>query len=308
MPRFPEEHWQTLTDKIQDGTCTPFIGAGACAGTLPLGHSLAEQLAASLRRPLTEPSDLQRVAQYLAVERRDNAVPKRAVAKIVKTATPPRFEGDEPHAALAHIGAAIYLTTNYDDFMFQALAAKQVHAVREACRWTPSLLRDEYSVFDDGFAPSRKSPVVFHVHGGVGLHDNRSIVVTEDDYLDFLVNISKDLAQNPKVAGQPAMLPLAIRAAIKSSTLLFVGYSLADIDFRVVLRGLVGSLEPSHRVLNVAVQIAPNNPQRSLEELEQVQTHLQQYFEWTLNIQIYWADAREFARELRTRLGKTSVA
>ena len=62
------------------------------------------------------------------------------------------------------------------------------------------------------------------------------MVASEDDYLDFLVNVSKDLAISPTGPNQRVMLPLPIRTAVSTTTLLFVGYSLADVNFRVMLR------------------------------------------------------------------------
>jgi len=302
-----EQHWETLLDKIRQQSCTPFIGAGACAGVLPLGNGLTAQLRRSLRHSVPANADLARVAQYLAVERRDNSVPKAIVAKIIEAATPPAFVDDEPHAVLATLGAPIYLTTNYDDFMFRALVAKRPRAIREACRWTRSLLQ-EPSAFDKGLEPSPDNPVVFHLHGGVGLHGNRSMVLTEDDYLDYLVNISKDLANNPRTRRQRGMLPLKIRAAITNSTLLFVGYSLTDINFRVLLRGLVGALEPAHQVLNLAVQLAPEDQRAAASEIEDLKAYIKNYFDWTLRIQVHWSDARAFTRELKRRVEANAAA
>ena len=31
-----EETWEILLERIRDKKCTPFLGAGACAGALPL--------------------------------------------------------------------------------------------------------------------------------------------------------------------------------------------------------------------------------------------------------------------------------
>jgi len=36
---FSEENWDELMENIKDKKCTPFIGAGACYGILPLAKS-----------------------------------------------------------------------------------------------------------------------------------------------------------------------------------------------------------------------------------------------------------------------------
>ena len=82
------------------------------------------------------------------------------------------------------------------------------------------------------------------------------MVLTEDDYLEFLVRMNRD-------ASEP-LLPPVIRTAFKDS-LLFVGYSLSDWSFRVLFRGLIGSLPAGLGNLSIAVQrIRPHAiPRRS---------------------------------------------
>ena len=75
------------------------------------------------------------------------------------------------------------------------------------------------------------------------------MVLTEDDYLAFLVEISTDNSER--------MLPSAIRNALASTSLLFVGYSLSDWDFRVLFRGLMGSLGRTLGMTSIAVQLDP---------------------------------------------------
>jgi len=37
-----EIKWDLLVDRINDGKCTPFLGAGACADVLPVGGAVAQ--------------------------------------------------------------------------------------------------------------------------------------------------------------------------------------------------------------------------------------------------------------------------
>jgi SIR2-like domain len=295
-----EKDWRTLLDKIEMGSCTPFIGAGASRPSLPGGADLAELLLVEdeasngTSAPITDRTDLAKVTQYLVATYEDAPLIKTRIAKRIDAAVRPSFEeDDEPHRILAQLPLPIYLTTNYDDFMMRALQAeRKTEARREICRWNKSLMDDVSSVFDSGFEPEAARPVVFHLHGHSGLPE--SMVATEDDYLDFLVNTSKDLAGSP--AGQQrAVLPVRIRRAITNSTLLFLGYGLADINFRVILRGLVGSLEPSRRHIQIAVQYLDS------KESADVKEYLEQYFRWTLDVKVFWGTSREFAAELNKR-------
>jgi SIR2-like domain len=169
-------------------------------------------------------------------------------------------------------------------------------------RWNKLLLEQQTSAFDAGYEPTVASPVVFHLHGRSDIPE--SIVVTEDDYFDFLVNISKDLAVSPAGTQQKAALPLRIRSALRNTTLLFVGYRLADFNFRVILRGLLGAIEQSTKRISIAVQLRPESGdgKNAEEEVERTQKYLEQYFDWTLNLQVYWGPAEDFGRELQNRL------
>src|ERR1041384_7086880 len=76
-----EADWNRLLRRIQSGKCTPFLGAGACYGALPLGADVAEELAQRYGYPFPD-RDLVRVAQYAAVQSDPNA-PKEDVVDIL---------------------------------------------------------------------------------------------------------------------------------------------------------------------------------------------------------------------------------
>jgi hypothetical protein len=301
-------HWKTLIGKIRAGRCTPILGAGAAFPALPLAKDLAEELlrdeevATGKSAPPIDRTDLAKVTEYIAVKRYDNVWPKdRTTEKLrehlkkylKKPESLDLKSPDEPHRTLAALRLPIYLTTNYDDFMYNALKESGVDPVREVARWNSELLKDVESEFDSGYEPSKDRPLVFHLHG----HWDRpeSMVATEDDYLDFLVNISRDLATSPTDPSKKAILPTRVRRALTGSTLLFLGYSLADLNFRVILRGLVGSLSASARQLNLSVQYCSG-------ERGELEMYTEEYFGHTLNIHVFWYSAREFCQELNARL------
>ena len=51
-----DREWERLLARIHDGKCTPFLGAGACVGTLPLGGDVARRWAADEAYPLEDES------------------------------------------------------------------------------------------------------------------------------------------------------------------------------------------------------------------------------------------------------------
>src|SRR5712691_8367257 len=183
-----DDHWEILLDRIREQKCTPFLGAGASAGTLPLGSEIAANWAAEHQYPLEDVHDLARVAQFLAVKL-DAMAPKEKIKRLLLASGTPDFDDPgEPHAVLAKLPLPLYLTTNFDGFMTAALRAREKEPRREVCRWNEGLVTRP-SVFDapEGYRPSPKEPLVYHLHGHLEVVE--SLVLTEDDYFDFLVNI-----------------------------------------------------------------------------------------------------------------------
>jgi SIR2-like protein len=285
-----ELNWPTLLNRIEEGTCTPFLGAGACHGTLPLGGELAEELARAYDYPLENRDDLARVAQYVAITKEDAVEPKECIARRLRGIAPPDFnEPDEPHGVLADLPLPVYLTTNYDDFMVRALRSRHRDARQKLCRWN-GVIPAQLCLPEPGsdYQPTPANPVVFHLHGHLGC--TQSLVLSEDDYLEFLVKMSKD----------GDLLPPRIQESLTSASILFLGYRIADWDFRVLFHNLVGYLEKSLRRVHVSVQLEPGAGAVSKEQQEKIKSYLNSYFR-NLKIQVYWGTCRQFVAELKTR-------
>jgi hypothetical protein len=270
--------WDLLVQRIKGGRCTPFLGAGTSFGTLPLGAEIAKQWAQEHRYPLDNPNNLIEVAQFLAVQF-DPLFPKEKILKSIAGAKAPDFtQPDEPHGLLADLPLPVYLTTNYDDFMVQALKSRHRDARQELCRWNEAIQGDP-SVFDKGFTPTVANPVVYHLHGHTV---PESLVLTEDDYLNFLASIARN----------PGLLPERIQKAMDNSTCLFIGYKLADWNFRVLFQGL----KPRLRYTNIAVMMPHADPEVARKQQE----YLNRYYA-AMDLQVYWGSARAFVAELRER-------
>src|SRR5690242_3382753 len=101
MPGMLEENdWTLLLDRIKSGRCTPFLGAGACHGHLPLGTDLAAAWAQKYKCPIPGEPDLLRVSQYLATSM-DPMFPKELVCEEFRSCKPPNYDNeDEPHSIL----------------------------------------------------------------------------------------------------------------------------------------------------------------------------------------------------------------
>lgn len=284
-----ENVWEMLTYRINRDMVTPFLGAGAAYGVLPTGAELARQWASDAGYTFGNPENLVEVAQYLAV-RFDPLRPKEMTFERFRKVDPPDFDDpDEPHGVLARLPLSVYLTTNYDDFLYRALKRHQFRSpVRDFCRWHEGL-DDAPSPIDANFRQHAANPLVFHLHGMLDLERDvpdpvqlRSLVLTEDDYLQFL-------------AARRELLPPVVRDALRNNSCLFIGYRLADWNLRVVLQGLKSDIGTK----NVAVFPPPG---RDEDERRAAREYFNKYFGKALDIEVYWGTAREFFEELRARL------
>jgi len=201
-------------------------------------------------------------------------------------ASPDFSDKSEPHRVLAELPLPVYLTTNYDDFMTRALTRKNRDPKREICRWN-TLTRTEPSRFDDGYQPTPANPVVFHLHGHTQIAS--SIVLTEDDYFDFLVNVSRD----------PLVVPPRIQKALTETSVLFIGYGLADWNFRVLLQGLSRYIEKGLGRTHMAVMTPPDVPDSETQQ-KKAQEYLSKYYQ-NIDVQVFWGTARSFCAELGER-------
>jgi hypothetical protein len=288
--------WDLLIGRIRDGKCTPFLGAGACAGVIPLASEIATEWATAYDYPLSDTTNLIQVAQFLAVQAQESRFPKDLLKRRVGKLSPDFDRPTEIHSVLAGLPLPIYITTNYDDFMMRALELQDKQPVAELCRWNKrakdsmtSSIEERTSIFEEGseFTPDAKTPVVFHLHGSFIEPD--SMVLTEDDYLDFLINVGDDRK----------LLPHPVEKAFVQTSLLFLGYRLADSNFRVVFRSLVNYLQRNFTRAHVSVQLAPDA--LSEEQQDRALAYLDSYFK-ELKVRVYWGTCEEFASDLKARM------
>jgi hypothetical protein len=257
-----------------------------------LGAEIATTWAKEHGFPLENKTDLAKVAQYIAINV-DATRPKELILERLENVQKGFNFNDEkePLNVLAQLPLPVYITTNYDDLLYDAIShhgrpTDRVPA-REICKWNNSKNLQPV-LFRKGskFQPTRTTPVVYHLHGHKSVVD--SIVLTEDDYLDFLVNMSKDINE---------FLPVRIQAAITGSSVLFVGYSLADIDFCVIFRGLRGNLDASLDKMSIAVQLPYDDANPDKKKAEEYVTR---YF-GNIKVKVYWGTASQFTSELWER-------
>lgn len=297
-----KETWATLVDAVMAGECTPFLGAGVAVPHLPTGAALSTRLAAQFEYPLADTKNLARVTQYIA-SRFQPAYVKRLICDHLleeqETAAPALADGMPPnYRMLARLRLPIYITTNYDNYLERAVVATgEATPDVQICRWNDRLFAElgKYPVSE----PAAGTPMIFHLHGHFS--SRHSILVTEDDYIDFTVS----LAQRP-IKTAP-VIPHFVRRALGNTNLLFIGYSLEDWNFRVLMRHLMKQqqVQPHDRYSNISIQLSDTTlPEARRRRAEQF---LETYLKTSSSIDVHWGPADKFLEELTRQVDEAGM-
>ena len=316
--------WKTIIRRIKGGKCTPVISYQVTSHHFLDNQGVVKVWADEVRYPLSDRDNLARVAQYAGLTARDTLSAKEeyldflkqrlldrakdelepdqtafflstlenelldlTFSEVAARLDHPHYENelDNPLRILAELPLPIFLTTNFATFMEDALKAAGKEPCTEVCYWHEDLRDDVPSVFeeDPDYEPSVEKPLVYHIHG-LDAHPS-SLVLAEDDYLDFLVRVSQDADA----------IPTRVSQALADSSLLLLGYQLRGWDFRAIFRGLITTKRSSRRLLSLSIQLKLDP--EGVEDQESAQEYLERYFD-EANFDIYWGDTQSFMQEL----------
>jgi len=246
-------HLKAIARSIRRGRCVPFLGAAVNVTChdydgLPLGYEVAESLATNFRYEIADKKNLPRVSLiHERVVKRVNLVDdlrgmlpdhQREPSRILTT--------------LAEMPIDLYITTNYDRLLERALSKSGREPIVVVQTTTVLENRAGLDEWIDGEEGSRR-PLVYKIHGTFrepqrDRDDDSPLIITEDDYIDFLILLGSKEHGVPKV----------IADRLKNDTLLFLGYSLEDWDFRALYKIIMKSYE-GHRFTQprFSVQVKP---------------------------------------------------
>lgn len=291
------DEWDEMLQNIHEKKCCPFIGPEANMRWIPTNSNIAIKWAKEYDYPFEDQNQLPQVAQYLAIIKENDMYPKKYLAKILGSIRAPDFALQEYentlYSVLADLNLPIYITTNYDHLMEEALKSKGKAPNTEFCRWKQAVseygqrAQIPFASDDRNYAPTPANPLVFHLYGDMA--HPISMVLTEQDHIDFMLNMS---SMNEKSIA----LPTIVRRSFATSSQLFLGYPLNDINSRIVLRSIGNFLTAVGPPLSMAI-ISPTE-----KNLGQMQKYLDEYTKSMFNLNIYWHDLFMFLVELRTRL------
>ncbi|MDX1520803.1 MAG: SIR2 family protein [Anaerolineae bacterium] len=312
---------QTIANRIKDGKAVPIISSQINHNLVLGGFEKSSQNYVEYRSyPIDERHPIPRVAQYYSIIdeaitdarslkddyvnfiknklfdiAENDGVPRGTLAEVEEEFDNidlsefserlgyPRFDRAEvePLVRLADLPLPIYLTTDYHDFIEVALRRAGKNPRTEICRWHKGL--DSIpSVFDGKYQPTKDEPLVYHLLGYDAYPE--SMVLTEDEHLEFLIAIRQNLGRDTDP------ISLRVRQAMAESSVILLGYSLRDLDFKVVFWGLIKP-RPIPQT-SVSVQLPPSDVERAF---------LEKYLN-TFEFRVYWGDIQKYTNELSEAL------
>ena len=313
------EKWPALLRSIRKGQCTPILGSGLPESLLGSTRDIARRWAEQYRYPLEphEREDLPQVAQFLSVNQ-DKNFPRDELGEYLRREMKQRYAADlpegvrngratlddllnaigakrrstnphDPYRALASLPFPIYITTTPDNLLVEALKEAGKDPQIELCPWNDYVEQSEsLAETQPDYRPSPEKPLVYFLFGR--LNEPDSLVLTEDDYFDYLIGVTSN----------KELIPSTVRRKLADTALLFLGFQLEDWNFRVVYRSIMGQEGRGRRsrYAHIAGQIEPEEGR--LLEPERARKYLESYFQGA-DISLYWGSPEDFLTELLRR-------
>ena len=188
----------------------------------------------------------------------------------------------DPYRLLAGLRLPIYITTGSTDLLTNELIEAGADPVVRICPWNKWIPKDK-AIYEE--TPTVDKPLVYHLFGHINVPN--SIVYSEDRYFDYLIGVTLN----------KSLIPSAVRAALNSTSLLFLGFQMDDLEFRVFFRFLLAQegREMLKFFSHVAAQIEPEEDR--IVDVKRARKYLDEYFD-SENIDIYWGNTKEFLQSL----------
>ncbi len=313
------DKWPSLIRSLSSSMCTPIIGPGISDALLGTRQEIAAEWARSYGFPMAPHfrESLPQVAQYLSIhqdppflrselerhlrrtllERYREDLPadllqeRTSLEDLIAGAWQARHrrEAVEPYSVLAQLPAPVYVTTQPSRLLARALSEAGREPEVQVCRWSgDGDWWDAAADRDPSYRPTPERPLVYHLLGTLDQPD--SLVLTEDDYFDFLIGVTQN----------QDLVPSMVRRRLADSALMFVGFRIDEWDFRVLYRSLMSSEGGNRRkgYTHVAVQIDPEED--ATIDAARARSYLEDYFR-DARVSVYWGTTDHFVRELQAQ-------
>jgi hypothetical protein len=247
MSMLEEHDWRLLLRSIREGQCILLLGPGAAVDPQdPHGDPFPVRLALKLAEELQQagkgtelvlPSDLAHVAQIYA-----QAMPRKRPGlelAVEDFYEPYRSQTTPLHRDLAALPFTLCLSTTPERFLLNAFAQTPGKAPMYSFyhyQPNPSRARERrFASLPEGSSEER--PLIYDLYGSLDEVD--SLVLSEHDLLDFLVNVTRE---------SPPLHPyVTSRFSDRTTSFLFIGFGFRHWYIRILLHVLKagGHNEPS---------------------------------------------------------------
>ncbi len=288
-----ERYWTNLVTSLRYGQCVLVLGpevpaklastaaSSPAAGDLSNSEELTRRLASELEednRRVTG-STLAVVAQQY--EDTEGFGPNSMRSLAAQFYTSAAYSPSDVHYSLASLPFSLILTTCHDALLTGAL--QELGKRPLVCRYHLRGDRHDNPEFTPSETPDE--PVIYHLFGSA--QEPRSLVLSENDVLDFLIAI----------ASERPSLPNSLSRVLKrkDQSFLFVGFGIKQLHLRLLLKVLVRALELHRTGSTVATE-----PLRGLSDSDREQTIL--FYQRGTRVEVEDAEIRVFLAELTRRL------
>jgi hypothetical protein len=313
--------WKSICSSVRAGRFIPILGPELGEDLFGGSGELAAKLADAHSFPLAkhERTNLAKVTQFISVQQKrsyacqavqnlflslisqklDGAQPngsQKTLAALLDSAVTHCVEDPaNPYRILSELPAAIFLNASYEPMLIRVLKAQGRNPEPVFTSWRGEAVPQKPQPATA--IPTPESPWVYHVFGLFGKPD--SMVLTEDDFLDYLIATSRLDLLLPTLVGQ-----------LMQSSLLFLGFRLDDWRFRVLFRMIVTrqGTRTLRQLSHVGVQVDPG--EQSVADVKRARKHLEKYFhggEDAPEIAIYWGSQADFLKQLQQQLAATAA-
>jgi hypothetical protein len=246
-------HLESIAEAVCKRECILFLGAGVHAGpadseyTYPeaerplsaesLAQSMADKISLDSEYPNESTTDLRRMSLFFEIEKKSRADLVTEIERAVHIGKKP----SPVLRALAELPFPLVATTNYDQLFEQAL----VFAHKRPRIEIYSKKRRETDDFRD---QTEEHPFLLKIHGDIDRPE--SIVVTDEDYIDFVLRMSDKEPYHP--------VPPTFAYHFRMWNALFVGYSLVDYNLRLLFKTIRWSGDTANIAPSFSVDFKPD--------------------------------------------------
>lgn len=197
----------------------------------------------------------------------------------------------EPHVVLARLPLPVYVTAGFTDLMTEALRLAGKRPRVEVFRWKETYKMTEdwgpTPTSEDGWSPTPEEPLVFHLFGRLEIPE--SLVLTEDDYFDYLLHLDRKNQVLPGVVAKSLM-----------RSLLLLGFGSDDWGFRVLFRSIMDREGRALRdaLTHIAVQVEPE--EKPFRDPDRMRAYFERYL-GRFKVSLFVGRVEDFSDELERR-------